>query len=197
MLTGDGAINGTGNGVDNALTGNGKANTLSGLGGDDALYGGAGEDTLLGGRGKDWLDGGYGHDTLTGGAGADVFSFGAGFSKDEGMVSGGMLSASSDLVLDFVQGEDRIALSLKTFASLAKAGVTVGGALTADLFVKGAYARDANDYLLYDARTGQLWYDANGNLPENGWTGKRLIATFTDKDGLHPVLSAADFQFVA
>lgn len=52
-LAGAGAINGTGNGVDNALTGNAAANTLSGLAGNDTLDGGAGADKLLGGVGND------------------------------------------------------------------------------------------------------------------------------------------------
>ncbi len=47
ILTGAGAINGTGNGLNNALTGNGAANTLSGGGGFDTMTGGAGGDTFL------------------------------------------------------------------------------------------------------------------------------------------------------
>jgi trimeric autotransporter adhesin len=44
ILTGAGAINGTGNALDNVLIGNGKANTLTGAAGDDTLDGGAGAD---------------------------------------------------------------------------------------------------------------------------------------------------------
>ncbi|MFN9938313.1 MAG: sodium:calcium exchanger, partial [bacterium] len=53
VLTGSGAINGTGNGAANALTGNGGANSLYGLGGNDTLDGGGGTDVLIGGAGND------------------------------------------------------------------------------------------------------------------------------------------------
>ena len=52
-LTGTGAINGTGNALDNALTGNTGANTLDGGAGNDTLNGGAGIDTMRGGTGDD------------------------------------------------------------------------------------------------------------------------------------------------
>lgn len=82
-LTGSGAINGTGNALDNYLHGNAAANTLSGLNGDDYMSGGAGDDTLDGGAGNDTavfatatagvtvrLD--LAIDTATGGAGNDT-----------------------------------------------------------------------------------------------------------------------------
>jgi Ca2+-binding RTX toxin-like protein len=85
-LTGNAAINGTGNGIDNVITGNLASNALSGgagndtlLGrpqgldpfdnpsdGDDSLDGGAGNDSLVGGAGFDLLVGGDGNDTLDG-----------------------------------------------------------------------------------------------------------------------------------
>ena len=43
----DGATEGYGNGLDNAIIGNGAANLISGGTGDDALTGGAGNDTFL------------------------------------------------------------------------------------------------------------------------------------------------------
>jgi Ca2+-binding RTX toxin-like protein len=53
MLTGAAAVNGTGNGLNNALTGNSAANTLTGQDGNDTLDGGGGADTMLGGAGDD------------------------------------------------------------------------------------------------------------------------------------------------
>ena len=47
-LTGNAAINGTGNGLKNVLTGNAAANVLLGGAGNDTLNGGAGADTLQG-----------------------------------------------------------------------------------------------------------------------------------------------------
>ncbi|MCW7537037.1 hypothetical protein OOT46_04120 [Aquabacterium sp. A7-Y] len=66
-----GALNGTGNALNNILTGNDAANTLSGGAGNDTLHGGNGNDTLNGGVGNDTLWGGNGLDTLNGGAGVD------------------------------------------------------------------------------------------------------------------------------
>ena len=52
-LTGAGAVDGTGNTLDNTLVGNSAANTLVGGAGNDRLVGGAGADTLQGGTGND------------------------------------------------------------------------------------------------------------------------------------------------
>ena len=52
-LTGTGAINGTGNTLDNIIIGNSANNTLTGGDGNDTLNGGLGNDTLIGGLGDD------------------------------------------------------------------------------------------------------------------------------------------------
>jgi Ca2+-binding RTX toxin-like protein len=52
-LTGDAAIDGSGNELANLLNGNGAANVLRGNLGSDTLDGGAGADTLIGGAGND------------------------------------------------------------------------------------------------------------------------------------------------
>jgi len=70
-LTGNLAVNGTGNSGNNVITGNDAANTLNGGNGNDTLNGAGGNDTLLGGGGNDVLLGGNGEDVLDGGAGAD------------------------------------------------------------------------------------------------------------------------------
>lgn len=53
ILTGTGAINATGNVLNNALTGNSGANTLTAGAGNDVLNGGTGADKMLGGAGND------------------------------------------------------------------------------------------------------------------------------------------------
>ena len=58
-----GAINGTGNNLDNVITGTDGDNVLMGLGGNDALYAYVGNDTLDGGTGADSMFGGTGDDT--------------------------------------------------------------------------------------------------------------------------------------
>jgi trimeric autotransporter adhesin len=62
-LTGTGAIDATGNSLDNTLTGNNWANLLIGGQGDDTLNGGAGGDTLNGGVGIDVMRGDLASDT--------------------------------------------------------------------------------------------------------------------------------------
>ncbi len=58
-------INGTGNGLDNALDGNSGNNSLQGKAGNDTLAGNAGNDYLVGGAGDDALDGGAGIDNTS------------------------------------------------------------------------------------------------------------------------------------
>ena len=53
VILNTGAIDGTGNTLDNVITGGFGANTLTGLGGNDTLNGGAGIDTMIGGIGND------------------------------------------------------------------------------------------------------------------------------------------------
>jgi Ca2+-binding RTX toxin-like protein len=53
LLAGAGAINGTGNALNNTITGNESNNTLTGLAGNDTLDGGGGVDVLVGGTGND------------------------------------------------------------------------------------------------------------------------------------------------
>jgi Ca2+-binding RTX toxin-like protein len=78
LLKGVGAINATGNPLDNILVGNDAANMLFGGAGDDLLEGGAGNDVLEGDAGNDVLEGGAGNDMLEGGCGSDTLMGGEG-----------------------------------------------------------------------------------------------------------------------
>jgi len=106
-LTGTGAINGTGNSLNNTLTGNAAANTLNGGGGNDTLSGGGGNDTLSGGGST------VGEiDTLTGGAGGDRFILGNGtdvFYDDGNPTTAGR--ADYALITGFNTSEDVIQLN--------------------------------------------------------------------------------------
>jgi Ca2+-binding RTX toxin-like protein len=62
-LSGSGAINGTGNSLNNIVSGNDADNMLYGLGGNDKILGNGGNDTLDGGTGHDRMLGGIGDDT--------------------------------------------------------------------------------------------------------------------------------------
>ena len=113
LLTGTGAINGTGNTLDNRLTGNGAANVLNG---------GAGNDILTGGSGNDVLVGGAGWDTLMGGAGSDDFVF---LAASDSAPS----SATCDVIYGgFSQGYDGIVVS----SIDANAGLTGNQAFSLD-----------------------------------------------------------------
>ncbi len=135
------AVTLTGNALANALIGHAGTNTLSGGGGDDGLDGGKGKDALFGGAGNDTLVGGAGADALTGGAGADTFVIAT--------------PGEADTIADFEAGIDTIELAGAAFDAAA-------GALDPDAFHAGAAAEDAEDRIVYDQATGQLWFDADG-----------------------------------
>ncbi len=123
LLTGAGAINGTGNGGNNSITGNGANNRLNGGAGNDRLDGGAGNDTELGGTGTDTVVGGAGNDSLNGGSGIDTLVGGAGKDSMTGgtdsrdvfdfnaITETGRTSATADTINDFKHLVDKIDLS--------------------------------------------------------------------------------------
>ncbi|WP_156383849.1 calcium-binding protein [Methylobacterium sp. Leaf456] len=121
-----------------AISGNNKDNYLVGNGGDDIIRGGNGIDTLKGG---------LGNDTLYGGKDSDFFVFDT------------ILNAKNnvDRIMDF-QSVDEIELDHAIFTKLGKSG----HALDTSQFSLGD-AKDINDYILYDQKSGALSYDADGN----------------------------------
>ena len=90
-----------GSGFADTLSGDGAGNRIEGLGGGDSLFGFGGNDTLIGGEGGDTLTGGAGADLMFGDAGAEIFRIGIGDST----------LAESDVIRDFVSGEDRLMLT--------------------------------------------------------------------------------------
>lgn len=106
-LSGDQAINGVGNALNNTIAGNAAANALVGGGGNDLLYGGAGDDWLDGGSGSDRLNGGAGIDILKGGAGSDVLIGGEGNDRLLGELGSDQLYGGDGVdVLDGGDGND-------------------------------------------------------------------------------------------
>ncbi|MGV3511302.1 MAG: beta strand repeat-containing protein [Novosphingobium sp.] len=164
-LTGTLAIDGTGNTLANILTGNGANNTLLGLSGKDTLFGGAGDDLLVGGSGAD---------ILTGGTGADHFRF-------DTLET----ATNKDTIKDFVHGTDKIEIDRNAFAAFA--GSPLGGLDAADLGF-GTAATSASQNLVYNAATGALFYDADGQ----GGLAQVQIAVFSTK----PLLDATDFILI-
>ena len=102
--------------------------------------------SIFGSVGDNVLNGGAGADVLTSFAGADTFAFTT-------ALGGGNV----DFLTDMAVGVDRIALDDAMFAGLAP------GALAAGAFRTGSSAQDADDRIVYDAATGALYFDADGN----------------------------------
>lgn len=127
--------------ADRAFGGAGN-DTVTGNAGDDTLFGDEGNDFLLGGDNDDTLQGGSGLDNLTGGLGEDAFLF---FETD-----------SVDVIVDFFVADDTIQLLAFTFTAL-------GGSVAGNELRFGTVAVDGNDFLIYDAATGILRYDADAN----------------------------------
>ncbi len=95
-----------GDGGNDKLYGNQGRDTLDGGFGADQLFGGSGNDRLIGSGGSDILVGGTGRDALIGGVGGDILTGGANadvffFNRNSG----------SDVITDYVDGEDRIRIT--------------------------------------------------------------------------------------
>jgi Ca2+-binding RTX toxin-like protein len=160
ITLGSGTDLGFGVGGNDTITGLAGNDSLSGGSDNDSLDGGAGSDVLWGASGDDRLTGGLGSDVLTGGTGNDVFVFN---------VTPG--PADADTITDFnATGVDHVGLLGSVFSA-------IGSSLDSTEFraAAGGDAGDANDYVLFDTATGQLFYDADGN----GSGAKLLIATLT------------------
>lgn len=115
------------------------------------------------------MDGRLGMDMLTGGAGSDTFMFTTELGR-----------ANVDTIADMKAGVDTIWLSGQILAELA-AG-TLRDAAFKDI---GTLEADANDRILYDSLTGNLFYDVDGS----GGEAAIKFATLTGK----PEIQASDF----
>ncbi|WP_062207316.1 type I secretion C-terminal target domain-containing protein [Aureimonas sp. AU12] len=178
-LTGTAALNGTGNALANVIGGTTGANILSGLEGDDTLRGLAGNDTLIGGTGIDRLEGGEGNDRLSGGAGADQLTGGAG--QDIFLFDSPLAGAGLDRITDYNAADDTIALDHTVFTALQG---SIGFQLSASQFTIGTVATTADQHVIYNAKTGGLFYDADGA----GGAAAQQIATLSS----NLALTAAD-----
>lgn len=134
VATGSAHVKLTGNVLNNSITGNAGKNIINALAGNDKLNGKLGLDTLLGGKGKD------------------------------GFVFNTKLSKSNiDKVKDFSVKDDTVYLDNAIFKKLGKGTEFKPGKLNKKLFAIGDEAKDVNDYLIYNKKTGALYYDADGS----------------------------------
>src|SRR4051795_6931601 len=154
-----------------SLSGTDSADSISGFGGNDFLAGGNGVDTVVGGSGNDtvygdggddWLEGGTGNDSLSGGSGQDNIVF-----REFGV-------ANADTIGSFDAGWDRIQLDVAAFANLGANGRFASGDARFYAAAGATGGHDADDRIIYNTSTGQLFYDADGNGPG----GAQLIGTF-------------------
>ncbi len=182
-----------------SIIGNELSNSLQGEDGNDDIRGNDGADFLFGGAGNDFIDGGSSTDFLSGGAGSDILFGKLGNDVIDGdagndLIVGGdaadVLTGGSgidrfqyfkpteggDLIKDFTIGEDKINISANGFGS----GLTVG-TLSANRFVLGSAALDANDSFIYSSKTGQLFFDQDGV----GSSAQQLLATLTNIPNLN------------
>lgn len=167
--------NAKGGSAGDILYGSGAANVLEGNEGVDYLLGYAGNDTLNGGGAVDVLVGGRGRDVLIGGAAADTFVFAS-------IGDSGRTAATRDLITDFEDGRDIIALQRID----AIAGTAAGDAFT---FIGSNMASSG--------RAGELrsYYTAAGQVAEGDVNGDGLADfSIALRDPTHSILlTAADF----
>ena len=68
-----------------------------------------------------------------------------------------------DAITDFSVPYDTIWLDNAIFRKLGSGSLTSPRKLSSKFFTIGDKAKDANDYLIYNAKTGYLSYDADGS----------------------------------
>ncbi len=114
------------------------------------------DNVMVAAHGGERIDGKGGDDTLV------ALNFGSIFTGGEGNDTFEIQGSAS--ITDFTIGEDKIALQLDNFASLGQIGE-----LSADMFVVGDRALDANDFIIYNKETGDIYYDYDGSGHQQGY----------------------------
>src|SRR3954465_11517819 len=163
------------------LVGGADADSVNGNGGNDFLQGGGGADTVLGGAGNDTLGGNDGADWLRGGAGNDTV---AGGSAQDSVAFSEFGAANADLLTDFDAGWANIQLKQAVFTGIGALGRFSAGNVRFFSAAGATGGHDADDRIVYNSSTGELYYDADGN----GAGAAQLIATISN----HSALSATD-----
>lgn len=162
---------GNGNSLNNVITGSSSQNALYGYSGNDSLNGGAGNDVLVGGAG---------FDVLTGGLDSDTFKINHSF---EGL----------DRITDYSSLMDTIQVARSGFQVINPftGGFTTLalGAISSTQFRLGSGALDRNDYFIYNATTGALFFDQDGS----GASAQRQITTLSNL----PTLNSSDIVVAA
>lgn len=142
--------------------GTSKADTISGKDSNDLIRGAGGDDKLYGKQGND---------VLTGGAGKDYFTFDTKAGK-----------SNVDTITDFNVKDDTIRMNDTAFEKLKS------GSLSSSQFVYGTEAVDKDDRVIYNEKTGALFYDEDGS-------GSKAAVQFATLEN-HAHLTASDFLII-
>lgn len=128
------------------------------------------DDKITAKTGNNTINGYAGNDTLTGGAGNDYFQFTTALNN----------LTNIDKISGFKKsGFDKIQLAKEIFTGFSGS----------DHFLTlGSRVMDADDRIIYDKQTGQLFYDSDGN----GSAASIQFATLVGK----PTLSATDIELI-
>ncbi|MEH2176397.1 beta strand repeat-containing protein [Nostoc sp.] len=175
------------NDLNNSITGFENSNdVINAQGGNDIIYGLSGNDLLRGGAGNDTLVGGAGNDTLVGGAGADYFVYNTDAAFGATAVGVDAMSTTGYVYADFNSSQgDKIILDKTTFNAITStAGTGFSNKSDFQIISNGG---TSTAKIIYDAVSGQLFYNQNGSAAGFGSGG--LFATLTGA----PTLTASDF----
>ena len=168
-----------------SISGSTDADTINGFGGndflagnrgDDSVVGGNGNDTLYGDAGNDWLETGSGNDLVSGGGGQDSYVF-----REFG-------AANADNLANFDTNWDALRFDSAAFTALGGAGRFAAGDARFYAAAGAAGGHDADDRMIYNTSTGQLYYDADGS----GAGGAELVATLQGA----PAMAAGDIWVI-
>jgi Ca2+-binding RTX toxin-like protein len=183
------------------LIGTSGADIIYALGGNDIAYGLGGDDRINGDPGNDSLYGGSGNDTLNGGRGNDILTGGliGGFDSNQFLFNTPLATAGVDIITDFyIPLNDRIILDDSVFSAI---DTRPGNVLAATDFavINVAAAREVvaagnnGDEIVYNRRTGNLFYNPNNNASGFGRGGGRFATLLGSPDNL----SNTHFRVVA
>jgi len=144
-----------GNGGNDHLVGGTGKDRLDGGTGNDYLSGGSNNDVLIGGDGKDTINGGSGNDVIYGGKGADLLYGSSG--RDTFVFDTKLGKGEVDTIKNFSVANDTVRLENAIFTKVGGKGW-----LKWDAFHVGSKAADAEDRIIYDRKSGALYYDKDG-----------------------------------
>ncbi|MBB3017782.1 Ca2+-binding RTX toxin-like protein [Microvirga lupini] len=122
--------------------------TYAGTSKADKLTGSSGNDRIEGKGGNDMIWGKSGNDILVGSSGRDAFTFDTKLGTN-----------NVDVILNFSTKDDTIRLNDTVFKKLKS------GRLPPESFSIGSKASDAQDRIVYNNKTGNLFYDPDGSGP--------------------------------